>query len=233
MVSLTLDELGAAAAEASAREGRKVLLAARRPDPPADAPVADQLFRVGVVARIEQLGTLPTGATGVVVCGLVRAELIEATQTTPYLCFRFTRRPDVVERTPELEQLMIEVHAAIDAVLELRPGVTHEIRNFVRSIDDPGHLADNTGYSPDYTFAERQALLETFDVVERLRKVREFYRKRRCAASATNTPAKPACATSNARSVRCCAKSPAASAKARLTKLACRSWLMPPSCAQH
>lgn len=177
VVSLTLDELGAAAAEASAREGRKVLLAARRPDSPADTPVADQLFQVGVVARIEQLGTLPTGATSVVVCGLVRAELIEATQTTPYLRFRFTRRPDVFERTPELEQLMIEVHAAIDAVLELRPGVTQEIRNFVRSIDDPGHLADNTGYSPDYTFAERQALLETFDVAERLRKVREFYRK--------------------------------------------------------
>jgi ATP-dependent Lon protease len=72
---------------------------------------------------------------------------------------------------------MVEVHAAIDAVLELRPGVTQEIRNFVRSIDDPGHLADNTGYSPDYTFAERQELLETFDVSERLRKVLMFYRK--------------------------------------------------------
>ncbi|WP_322489642.1 endopeptidase La [Chloroflexus sp.] len=177
VVSLTLDELGAAAAEAAAREGRKVLLAARRPEAPAEVPVADQLFRVGVVARIEQIGTLPTGATGVVVRGLVRTELIEATQTTPYLRFRFTRRPDIFERTPELEQLMVEVHAAIDAVLELRPGVTQEIRNFVRSIDDPGHLADNTGYSPDYTFAERQELLETFDVVERLRKVREFYRK--------------------------------------------------------
>lgn len=177
VVSLTLDELGSAAAEAAAREGRQVLLAARRPDAPADAPITEQLFNVGVVARIEQLGTLPNGASGVVVRGLVRAVLSEAVQTTPYLRFRFTRRPDVFERTPELEQLMVEVHAAIDAVLELRPGVTQEIRNFVRSIDDPGHLADNTGYSPDYTFAERQELLETFDVSERLRKVLAFYRK--------------------------------------------------------
>ncbi|MEF3274415.1 MAG: endopeptidase La [Chloroflexus sp.] len=177
VVSLPLDELGAAAAEAASREGRYVLLAARRPDAPEDAPIAERLFRIGVVARIEQLGTLPTGVTGVVVRGLVRAELGQATQTTPYLRFQFTRRPDVFERTPELEQLMVEAHAAIDAVLELRPGVNQEIRNFVRSIDDPGHLADNTGYSPDYTFAERQDLLETFDVVERLRKVRDFYRK--------------------------------------------------------
>ncbi|WP_322822788.1 endopeptidase La [Chloroflexus sp.] len=177
VVSLTLDELGSAAAEAAGREGRQVLLAARRPDAPADASITDQLFSVGVVARIEQIGTLPNGASGVVVRGLVRAVLGEAVQTTPYLRFRFTRRPDVFERTPELERLMVEVHAAIDAVLELRPGVTQEIRNFVRSIDDPGHLADNTGYSPDYTFAERQELLETFDVSERLRKVLAFYRK--------------------------------------------------------
>ncbi len=39
---------------------------------------------------------------------------------------------------------MTEVHATIDAVLDLRPGVPQEIRTFVRSIDDPSHLADNT-----------------------------------------------------------------------------------------
>ncbi|MBC8075685.1 MAG: endopeptidase La, partial [Chloroflexales bacterium] len=50
-------------------------------------------------------------------------------------------------------------------------------RTFVRSINDPGQLADNTGYSQDYTFDERQDLLETFDVAARLLKVREFYNK--------------------------------------------------------
>jgi ATP-dependent Lon protease len=112
-----------------------------------------------------------------VVRGLVRAELIDQTQEKPYPRFSYVERHDHVDHTEELEQLMTEVHAAIDAVLELRPGIPQEIRNFVRSINDPGHLADNTGYSPDYTFEERQDLLETFDVVERLRKVLAFYRK--------------------------------------------------------
>ena len=52
-----------------------------------------------------------------------------------------------------------------------------EIRNFVRSLEDAGQLADNTGYSQDYTFSQRQELLETFDVSERLRKVRDFYKQ--------------------------------------------------------
>ncbi|NOK59799.1 MAG: endopeptidase La [Chloroflexi bacterium AL-W] len=176
-VPFPLTDENTAAAEAGQSDNRLVLLVARREDADADAPLALQLHRVGVVARIEQAGMLPNGSDGLVVRGLVRALLGEQTQTTPYPRFAFTERPDTYERTPELEKLMIEVHAAIDAALDLRPGVPQEIRNFVRSINEPDRLADNTGYSSEYTFQERQDLLETFDVSERLIKVRDFYRK--------------------------------------------------------
>ncbi|MCG8349520.1 MAG: endopeptidase La [Chloroflexales bacterium] len=178
VVSLPLDDESATIVEASIKEDRRlVLLAARREDADTDAPLAEQLYRVGVVARIEQTGMLPNGMSGFVVRGLVRAEIDAQDQSAAYLRFAFTRRADQFERTTDLEHLMVEVHAAIDAVLDLRPGIPQEIRNYVRSIDDPGQLADNTGYSQDYTFAERQDLLETFDVAERLVKVRDFYRK--------------------------------------------------------
>jgi ATP-dependent Lon protease len=176
VISLTLDDENRAAAEAALRNGRHVLLVPRREDADSEAPLAEQLFPIGVVVRIEQSGVLPGGASGIVVRGLVRAEVGEQTQNDPYPRFSFTRRPDIVELTPELERLKIEVHAAIDAVLDLRPGVSQEIRNFVRSIEDPSHLADNTGYSPDYTFEERLELLSTFDVFKRLTLVRDFYR---------------------------------------------------------
>jgi ATP-dependent Lon protease len=174
---LPLDEASLPAAEAALAEGQMVLLAARREDAEQDAPLALQLHRVGVVARIEQAGQRAGGGSGLVVRGLVRATLDEQTQSAPYPRFSYVEQPDRVTLTPELTTLMTEVHAAIDAVLDLRPEVPQELRNFVRSINDPGQLADNTGYSPDYTFAERQELLETLDVAARLRKVRDFYRK--------------------------------------------------------
>jgi ATP-dependent Lon protease len=177
VISLTLDDENLAAAEAALKNGRQVLLVPRRPGADGDAPLADQLFPVGVVGRIEQSGVLPGGQSGIVVRGLVRADLGPQVQAEPYPRFTLTRRPDSFTMTPELERLMVEVHAAIDAVLELRPGITQEIRNFVRSIEDPGHLADNTGYSPDYTLEERLELLGAFEMVERLTKVRDFYRK--------------------------------------------------------
>ncbi|MCU0493272.1 MAG: endopeptidase La [Chloroflexaceae bacterium] len=177
VVSLTLDAETAPAAEASLQAERLVLLVARREDADREAPLEQQLHRVGVVARIEQAGTLPNGANGIVVRGIVRAVLGEMLQATPYPRFSYSERPDSFELTPELEALKMDVQGAIDAVLSMRPGIPQEIRNFVRSIEDPGHLADNTGYSQDYTFAERQNLLETFDLHERLLKVRDFYRK--------------------------------------------------------
>jgi ATP-dependent Lon protease len=177
IATLPLDDENAAAAEASLKNDRLVLLVARRADADEDAPLAMQLHRVGVVARIEQAGTLPNGTSGIVVRGLVRAVIGEEAQSAPYPRFAFTERPDVIEQSDEISQLAEQVHGAIDAVLDLRPGVPQEIRNYVRSIKDPGHLADNTGYAPEYTFEERQDLLETFDVAARLRKVLDFYRK--------------------------------------------------------
>ncbi len=177
VISLTLDDENLAAAEAALKNGRHVLLAPRRPDADEEAPLAEQLFPVAVIGRIEQSGVLPGGASGIIVRGVVRAELGEQTQAEPYPRFAYTRRPEDFVLTPDLEQLIVEVRAVIDAVLDLRPGITQEIRNFVRSIEDPGHLADNTGYSPDYTFEERLDLLQTFDVSARLIRVRDFYRK--------------------------------------------------------
>ena len=177
IATLPLDDENAAAANASLKNDRLVLLVARRADADEDAPLALQLHRVGVIARIEQAGTLPNGTSGIVVRGIVRALLGEEAQSTPYPRFAFTERADVVERSEDMAALTDQVHAAIDAVLDLRPEVPQEIRNYVRSIKDPGQLADNTGYAPEYTFEERQDLLETFDVAARLLKVLDFYRK--------------------------------------------------------
>ena len=69
------------------------------------------------------------------------------------------------ERTRELET---EYRAVVEEILELR-GDDGRIQAFLRSIADPGPLADTSGYSPDLSFDQKvQLLLETVDVTERL-----------------------------------------------------------------
>src|SRR5206468_8771335 len=51
-------------------------------------------------------------------------------------------------------------------------------RAFVRSITDPGALADTAGYSPDLSFEQKVELLQTLDIVERLELATRFQRER-------------------------------------------------------
>ena len=76
--------------------------------------------------------------------------------------------------TRELER---EYRAVVDEILDVR-GDDGRIRAFVRSITEPGALADTAGYSPDLNFSQKLQLLETISVVERLKLALELQRER-------------------------------------------------------
>ena len=90
---------------------------------------------------------------------------------------RSSRSPDdqpVDGKTRELER---EYRAVVEELLELR-GDDGRIAAFVRSINEPGALADTAGYSPDLTYDQKVELLEILDVTERLRRALELQRER-------------------------------------------------------
>jgi ATP-dependent Lon protease len=77
-------------------------------------------------------------------------------------------RPDVTPAPIHTRELEREYRAVVEEILELR-GDDGRISAFVRSITEPGILADTAGYSPDLNFTQKVELLETLDVVERLK----------------------------------------------------------------
>ena len=86
-------------------------------------------------------------------------------------------RPDeapVDGRTRNLER---EYRAVVEELLELR-GDDGRISAFVRSITEPGTLADTSGYAPDLTYEQKVKLLQTLDVTERLELALSFQRER-------------------------------------------------------
>ncbi len=88
-----------------------------------------------------------------------------------------TERPDdspVDGKTRELER---EYRAVVDELLELR-GDDGRVAAFVRSITEPGALADTSGYSPDLRFDQKVELLETLGVTDRLELALRFQRER-------------------------------------------------------
>jgi len=133
---------------------------------------------VGTVADVVEQVRLPGGGRAVVLSGLHRATA-GAAQTAPggELYVEVEEHPDPVPvdgRTRELER---EYRAVIEELLELR-GDDGRVSAFLRSITEPGALADTSGYSPDLSFAQKVELLETLDVTDRLERALALQRER-------------------------------------------------------
>jgi ATP-dependent Lon protease len=138
----------------------------------------DEFASVGTVAQVVDRVRLPGGGRAVALEGLHRGR-IGAASTGPdgNLRVEVEPHPDdepVDGRTRELER---EYRAVVEELLELR-GDDGRIAAFVRSIIEPGALADTAGYSPDLTYAQKIELLELLDVTERLARSLELQRER-------------------------------------------------------
>jgi ATP-dependent Lon protease len=123
---------------------------------------------VGTVAEVADRVKLPGGARAVNVTGVHRG-VAGAAQTLPdgRLYVEVEERPDEVPVDGRTRNLEREYRAVVEEILEIR-GDDGRIAAFVRSITEPGALADTSGYSPDLNYDQKVRLLQTIDVTERL-----------------------------------------------------------------
>jgi ATP-dependent Lon protease len=144
-------------------------------------PRSDGEFaRVGVVAEVLESGRSRRGNPVATVLGLHRglAGAAVADADNPD-----TLRIDVQEfhdGHPDDEhtrELSREYRAVVEEILELR-GDDGRISAFLRSVQEPGALADTAGLSPEFSEEQKLRLLDTLDVTERLRVAVELQRER-------------------------------------------------------
>ncbi len=133
---------------------------------------------VGTIANVVDNVRLPGGGRAVQLEGVARGEAGAASNdASGKLRVEVTERVDEVPvdgRTRDLER---EYRATVEEILELR-GDDGRVASFLRSISEPGALADTSGYSPDLTYEQRVELLQTIDVTERLELALTFQRER-------------------------------------------------------
>jgi ATP-dependent Lon protease len=138
----------------------------------------DEFASVGTVAQVTDQVRLPGGARAVALDGLHRG-LIGAAHTDASGTLRVdvTAHPDDVPVDGRTRNLEREYRAVVEEILELR-GDDGRVAAFVRSITEPGALADTSGYSPDLSYEQKVEVLETLDVTERLELALRFQRER-------------------------------------------------------
>jgi len=134
--------------------------------------------QVGVVAEVTERVQLPGRGFAVSLTGLHRGVPGAAqTDADGRLRVNVEERPDILPPPMTTRELEREYRAVVEEILELR-GDDGRVRGFVRSITQPGALADTAGYSPDLNFAQKVELLETLDVADRLKLALRFQQER-------------------------------------------------------
>jgi len=133
---------------------------------------------VGTVAEVTDRVRLPGGARAITLMGLHRG-VAGAAHTLPdgRLYVEVEERSDEVPVDGQTRNLEREYRAVVEEILELR-GDNGRVSAFVRSITEPGSLADTSGYSPDLSFEQKVKLLQTTDVTERLELALGYQRER-------------------------------------------------------
>jgi ATP-dependent Lon protease len=139
----------------------------------------NEFASVGTVAEVADRVRLPGGGRAVALSGLHRGVAGAATtDARGRLRVEVEERPDEDEpvdgRIRELER---EYRAVVEEILELR-GDDGRISAFVRSITEPGSLADTVGYAPDFTFEQKLSVLEAVSLRDRLELALRLQRER-------------------------------------------------------
>jgi ATP-dependent Lon protease len=136
-----------------------------------DAPGAADLHRVGTAAKVHKMIRVPDGTLRVLVQALHRVELQQVARDEPFLEGVFTELPDVVPETKEVEALTRNVETLFSRIVELVPYLPDELQLAVANVSDPSGLANLIASTMRLKTQEKQELLETVNVEERLRKL--------------------------------------------------------------
>ncbi|HEY0443250.1 MAG TPA: LON peptidase substrate-binding domain-containing protein, partial [Candidatus Limnocylindrales bacterium] len=162
------------ALNAAVAEGGPIALVTQRQAEQEDINNAGELYEVGTLAKIAQVVQLQDGTVRAIVQGQGRIRLHGFVQTEPYLRGRIEEVADASPGGLEVQALMRTVQAQIEQYVANGAPVPPEAAVAARNITEPGLLADMVAYSPDMTTEQRQELLETIDVIERLKLVSNF-----------------------------------------------------------
>jgi ATP-dependent Lon protease len=136
-----------------------------------DDPAPASIYEVGTLASVLQLLKLPDGTVKVLVEGAERAKVIKYTDRSDYYEADAEVLQDAVGDQVEAEAMARSVVSEFESYVKLNKKVSPEVVGVVQQIEDYAKLADTVASHLAVKIADKQAILETPVVTERLEKV--------------------------------------------------------------
>jgi ATP-dependent Lon protease len=155
------------ALEIAMETGKSILLVAQK-SATKDEPSDKDIYNIGCVANVLQMLKLPDGTVKVLVEGVQRARLTKVTdEGTHFAATAMPLLPDP-SQSPETEAMKRAVMAQFDSYVKLNKKIPPEILTSLASIEDTGRLADTIVSHLPLKLEQKQSILETFSIAQRL-----------------------------------------------------------------
>jgi ATP-dependent Lon protease len=152
------------------KDDKQILLVAQK-NAAQDDPSADDIYDVGTVSTVLQLLKLPDGTVKVLVEGVRRAKITRYEDNDDFFLVEGELIPEDEGSAEELEALSRTVVSQFEKYIKLNKKIPPEVLVSINQIDDPGKLADTVASHLALKISEKQELLETETVAERLEQV--------------------------------------------------------------
>ncbi|BCX19187.1 MAG: Lon protease [Geminicoccaceae bacterium] len=155
------------------KDDKQILLVAQK-NAAQDDPGRDDIYRVGTISSVLQLLKLPDGTVKVLVEGQARARITSFIDNPRFFQVRAELLPDRPSDPREIEALVRAVTSQFDQYVKLNKKVPPEVLVSLQQIDDPSKLADTIAAHLSLKIPEKQELLETASLAERLERLYGF-----------------------------------------------------------
>jgi ATP-dependent Lon protease len=155
------------------KEDKQILLVAQR-NASQDDPGHDDIYRVGTVSSVLQLLKLPDGTVKVLVEGNARAVINSFVDNPRFFQVQADVLPEADSDPREVEAMARAAVTQFEQYVKLNKKVPPEVLVSLSQIEDPGKLADTVAAHLSLKIAEKQELLETSSLAERLERLYGF-----------------------------------------------------------
>ncbi|MEO7300741.1 MAG: endopeptidase La [Verrucomicrobiota bacterium] len=140
-------------------------------NPDVDNPVPEDLWTYGCAARVLKMLKFPDNTVRVLVEGLRRFRITDYASLNPYLIAKIDKIKDVAEDSLELTALSRNAERQFEEIIKLSPSLSEQVKVAALNTQEPGKLADLIAGNLNLSLEERQQLLETASIKERLTKL--------------------------------------------------------------